>query len=110
MVLFIYMFCVIIHIVQALPIILESPMNQSILVKTGAELLILSCRVEGDGVTTHWQKNKRNVSGSEAFVVQGKTELVINNVTKRDEGVYRCVATNNAGSVISAEATVIIKG
>ena len=68
------------HAVQAPPIILESPLNQSILVKTGAESLILQCRVKGDSVTVHWQKNMRNISSMETFVVQGMTVLVIDNV------------------------------
>ena len=85
-------------------------MNQSILVKTGAESLVLQCRVEGNGVIVHWQKDMRNISGSEALIVQGKVELTIDNVTKEDEAIYQCIATNNAGSVTSTLATVIING
>ena len=85
-------------------------MNQSIVVRTGAESLILQCRVKGDGVTVHWQKNQQNVSSMETFVVQRMTVLVNDNVTKEDEGVYKCVATNSGGSVTSEEATVTING
>lgn len=98
------------NLAPSLPIILESPANQHILVKTGDESLKLLCRVDGDGVIVHWQKNKRNISSSEVVDIQGKSEFTINNVTKRDEGIYQCVATNSAGLVTSIEATVIITG
>jgi len=98
------------HVALAPPIILESPVNKHILIKTGTESLVLLCRVDGDGVVVHWQKNKRNISGSETVVTHGKSELSINNLTKEDNGVYQCVATNNVGSVISKEATIIING
>ena len=37
-------------------------------------------------------------------------KLIFSVITEEDEGVYRCVATNDDGSVVSGNATITIYG
>lgn len=53
-------------------------------------------------LTIQWQKNKQDLGG------QTGRDLSIENVKPSDSGLYRFIATNEAGSVISNEAEVRI--
>ncbi len=66
--------------------------------------------VANGGSTLHYQWQKDNLdlgSGGNAYGVTTST-LTISNLTTLDGGVYACVVTDNAGSVVSGGATLAV--
>ena len=75
----------------------------------------LNCSAIGMGpIYYHWEKYDsssstwKNPSHTATSITTQKLKFSV--ITEEDEGVYRCVVTNNDGSVISDNATVSIYG
>ncbi|CAJ0933472.1 unnamed protein product, partial [Mesorhabditis belari] len=67
---------------------------------TESEPVVITCDVEGDSPTIHWQKNGVTVATtSNVGFNDDKTTLSFQGVKLNDEGEYTCVATNSAGNV-----------
>ncbi|XP_065904697.1 receptor-type tyrosine-protein phosphatase F-like isoform X2 [Dysidea avara] len=98
----------------ALPTIVESPNSQNILIQTGIESLTLLCSVTGERVTIYWQRDGLNVSTTPEDVTissrSNTSQLLVRNISKQHEGTYQCIATNTAGTVTSAMATILVTG
>ena len=85
--------------------------------KEGGTDISLSCSAHDYGVGQikyEWEKFwKSNGTWSRApyrrSIVTSPT-LTINVVTEEDEGIFRCVATNNDGSLVSENATITVYG
>ena len=65
---------------------------------TSATFTVSVEAVPGHEHTYQWQKNKIDIPGATS------STYTISSVVKADEGMYRCVATNAAGSVTSDPA------
>ena len=102
------------EIIIALPSIVESPTSQNILIQTGKESLILLCSVTGERVMIFWQRNGLNVSTTSEDITisisSNANQLLIHNISKHHEGSYHCIASNAAGTVTSAMATIHVTG
>lgn len=61
--------------------------------------VVLDCEVTSDPLTTHvvWTKNDQKMLDDDAIYVLPNNSLVLLNVEKYDEGVYKCVASNSIG-------------
>jgi len=100
------------HIVIVLPNITTQPV--SIAIKAGdLNAIALSCSAIGmSPVYYHWEKyhstNNSWINPSHRAVNDTSPILKFHVITEEDEGVYHCKVTNDAGSVISDNATVNI--
>ena len=78
-------------------------------------IVVLYCSAIGMG-PMHYQWRKYHLSNnswirpSHRAVSITSPNLKFNVITEEDEGVYRCVVTNDDGSVISDNATIIVYG
>ena len=75
----------------------------------------MSCSAVGIGlIYYHWEKynssNKSWISPSHRAVNIVSPDLKFSGIREEDEGVYRCIVTNDGGSVISHNATVHVYG
>ena len=73
------------------------------------------CSVTGMGpIYYQWEKyhlsNNSWINPSPGAVNITSAKLKFNVVTEEDEGIYRCIITNDDGSVISDNATISIYG
>ena len=78
-------------------------------------VIAISCSAVGMGpIYYRWEKyNTSNYSWnspSHRAVNIASSGLKFNVITEEDEGVYRCIATNDDGSVTSDNATVHVYG
>ena len=91
-----YTLCVCIFHVVPLPVIIDPPEDQNVLALQDA---IFTCNATGYKVEYHWI----NVSGSIPSRAAGinSFQLTIVNVTPSDNATYKCVVTNEGGSVES---------
>jgi len=85
------------------------PSSSHYIVTTSSDSININCVVEGEGYV-YWQKDGVNISNSFMTIISSGNILTINNVTKSDEGDYRCIASNIAGSAISDVADITISG
>ena len=59
----------------------------------------LRCTASGDPTPTQsWTRNGAAITDPRFTVQSGGSELLVQNVVEADQGQYRCVATNRAGS------------
>ena len=104
----------IVHDVTALPNITTQPV--SIALKSGdLNVCAMSCSAVGMGpIYYQWQKynssNNSWISLSHRAVDITSSDLKFSVVREKDEGVYRCIVTNDDGSVTSDNATVNVYG
>ena len=80
-------------------------------IKTEGDNLTLSCNTTGNpAAKISWTRNGTavNSSGRIRFSADNK-QLTITNVSRRDSGEYRCLATNNLGNDTSNAAKVDIQ-
>ncbi|XP_075214156.1 inactive tyrosine-protein kinase 7-like [Lycorma delicatula] len=76
-------------------VILQTP-TKSEMIEDGTDI-VLKCQVEGtDEIDIEWFRNAERVSKSDRIQLKGK-RLHLKSVTPRDNGVYRCSASNEAG-------------
>ena len=80
-----------------------------------ASIIAVSCLALGIGpIHYQWEKyhlsNNSWISPSYRAVSFTSPNLKFNVITEEDEGIYRCVITNDDGSVISDNATIHVYG
>ena len=97
------------------PKILRSP---SPVVKLEKEVVVISCGFEGKPLpTVQWYvndtklvTNRRLVANQLGDVRNARSLLTIKNLNRADEGLYKCVVSNNVKpNVASSEALLTIK-
>ena len=77
--------------------------------------VVLCCSATGmDPIYYQWEKynlsNNSWINPSHRAVSITSPNLKFSVITQEDEGVYRCIATNDDGSVISVNASVVVYG
>ena len=80
-------------------------------VKEG-ENLTFFCNATGSSLTISWTKNGSSINPNEDVRIRLSTDkehLTIRNVSRKDNGVYRCVASNNVGNATSNAAIVTVR-
>ncbi|CAH3163905.1 unnamed protein product [Pocillopora meandrina] len=95
--------------VQLTPAIETHP--QADLVKEG-ENLTLFCNATGSSLTISWTKNGSAINPDKDVWMRLSTDneqLAITNVSRKDNGAYRCVASNNVGDATSNAAIVTVR-
>ena len=98
----------------ALPNITKQPVSMTINARN-LNITALSCSAIGMGpIYYQWEKyhlsNNSWISPSHRAVSITSPNLKFSVITEEDEGVYHCVVTNDDGSVISDNATIIVYG
>ena len=108
----IYYYCI--FTVTAVPSIIAQPLSKAI--REGeANVTAMSCNVTGMGpiyfqwerynaITSSWMKPSRRAVNIRS------PNLVFNIIEEEDEGVYRCIITNNNKSIVSDNATIFVYG
>ena len=102
------------HHVIALPNITTQPV--SITFKVGdVNVIAISCSAVGMGpIYYQWEKydssNNYWISYSHRGVNSASPDLKFSVIREEDEGVYRCIVTNDDGSIISDNATIHVYG
>ena len=93
------------------PRILVHPKTMNYIIETEDDQITLNCTVDGEGVV-YWQKDGVNISGSEMPITSGGNTLDIapDSITDTSVGMYRCIASNNVGSVVSNAASITVTG
>ena len=78
-------------------------------------IVVLCCSAIGMG-PIYYQWEKYNLSNN-SWIIPSRRAVSITSpnlkfsvITQEDEGVYRCIATNDDGSVISVNASVVVYG
>ena len=80
-------------------------------VKEG-ENLTLFCNATGSSLTISWTKNGSSINPNEDVRIRlstDKEQLTITNVSRKDNGGYRCVASNKVGNATSNVAIVTVR-
>ena len=102
------------HIVTALPNITVQPVSKSIR-EGGLNVTAMSCKAVGMGPLYYqWERyqvmNNSWMKPSPRAVNITSPNLEFSNITEEDEGVYHCIITNDDGSIISDNATILVYG
>ena len=86
---------------------------QGVTIREGQNMINLSCNATGSPLLTiSWTRNgiSVNASGNSRISFSAdKKQLTITNVSRTDNGEYRCVTSNRVGSDISNAATVNVQ-
>ena len=92
-------------------IISHPPETIHLIVNSSTDQISLSCTVEGEGVV-YWEKDGVKISDSERSIVPGGNTLVIapDSIVTTSVGMYRCIASNIVGSVMSSSTSVTVTG
>ena len=79
-------------------------------VKEG-ENLTLFCNATGSSLTISWKKNGSAINSDDVWMrfSTDNEQLAITNVSRKDNGAYRCVASNNVGDATSNAAIVTVR-
>ena len=80
-------------------------------VKEG-ENLTFFCNATGSSLTISWTKNRSSINPNEDVRIRLSTDkehLTITNVSRKDNGAYRCVASNKVGNATSNAAIVTVR-
>ena len=79
-------------------------------VKEG-ENLTFFCNATGSSLTISWTKNgfAINPNAERIRLSTDKEQLTITNVSRKDNGAYRCVASNKVGNATSNAAIVTVR-
>ena len=101
--LFKYCICIVTPVIQTHP--------QADPIKEG-ENLTLFCNATGSSLTISWTKNGSAINPNEDVRIRlstDKEQLTITNVSRKDNGAYRCVASNKVGNATSNVAIVTVR-
>ena len=92
-------------------IVTHPPENMNFIVNSSSDRLTLTCTAEGEGVV-HWQKDGVDIDGSEMPIVpDGNTlDIAPDEITDTSVVMYRCIASNIAGSFMSDSTSVTVIG
>ncbi|XP_022800131.1 hemicentin-1-like [Stylophora pistillata] len=96
-------------VIQVMPLIETNP--QADPVNEGGNLTLF-CNASGSSLTISWTKNGSGVIPSEDTRIRlsgDNEQLTITNVSRTDNGAYRCVASNNVGKATSDAAMVTVR-
>ena len=89
------------------PQIVERPKRQIVHVNQTAKFV---CRVKSDSpVTITWVKSQQELRNRPGSILLTDSSLIFLHVQKSDEGIYKCVARNRAGTS-SSEAKLTVLG
>ena len=102
------------HFAVALPSITVQPAPQK-LKREDMNITAISCSAIGMGPIyykweKHYSSNNSWIRPSHRAMNITSPDLTFSVISEEDEGVYRCVVTNDDGSVISNNATIHIYG
>ena len=73
------------------------------------ENLTLFCNATGSSLTISWTKTGSSINPNEDARIRlsaDNEQLTITNVSRTDNGAYRCVASNKVGNAVSNATTV----
>ena len=76
------------------------------------ENLTLFCNASGSSLRISWEKNGSGINPSEdsrILLSRDNVQLTIVNVSRKDNGAYQCVASNEVGSATSNAAIVNVQ-
>ena len=76
------------------------------------ENLTLFCNAFGSSLRISWEKNGSGINPSEdsrILLSRDNVQLTIVNVSRKDNGAYQCVASNEVGSATSNAAIVNVQ-
>ena len=92
-------------------IVAHPPEDMHFIVNSSSDRLTLTCTAEGEGVV-YWQKDGVDIDGSRMSIVPGGNTLDIapDEITDTSVGMYRCIASNIAGSVMLNSTSVNVTG
>jgi len=86
-------------------------------IKEGNNEVFLECSAHDYGIGNIQYKWERYVSFGDAWISPSRKamgitspKLTFSMVTEEDEGIYRCIATNDDGNVVSKTATITVYG
>ena len=80
-------------------------------IKKGGNLTLF-CNATGSSLTISWTKNGSAINPNEDVQIRlstDKEQLTITNVSRKDNGAYRCVASNKVGNATSIAAIVTVR-
>jgi len=96
----------------ATPVIVTHP--KSVVSKEGGTKISLSCSAHDyrvGHVKYNWEKyHPSDDKWIRPSVRHSRAKLIFSVITEQDEGVYRCIATNSDGSVVSGNGTITVYG
>lgn len=102
-------------IFAAIPIITLQPVGTT--VHTGTDYVDMNCSAVGHStIMYHWEKYNANYSEWSSLPTNQQTDINktstyrLRMLTKSDDGMYRCVATNIDGSGYSQRVTITVYG
>ena len=80
-------------------------------IKKGGNLTLF-CNATGSSLTISWTKNGSAINPNEDVQIRlstDKEQLTITNVSRKDNGAYRCVASNKVGNATSNATIVTVR-
>ncbi|XP_061171692.1 contactin rig-6-like [Saccostrea echinata] len=83
------------------PIITSDFKQEYFLPRSHSSPLSLLCRAHNGEITYHWFKNDMKVNNNGRIAVNKNGEIVFQNLTQSDFGVFYCLAKNKYGSSVS---------
>lgn len=72
----------------------------------------LECQVDANPLSDdviRWQRPNFDMSRTRSSIENGRSYLIINNVTREDSGVFLCVADNGIGNEAQKTSTLVVK-
>ena len=95
-----------------LPVITEHPPEAiHFIVNSSTDQITLNCMVDGEGVV-YWEKDGVKINDSETpIALNGNTlNIAPDSITATSVGMYRCIASNIVGKVMSNSTSVTVTG
>jgi len=99
----------------ATPVIVKNP--RSIVIKEYSNEVFLECSAHDYGIGSIQYRWEKYQPSSDTWMIPNRADkifmfakLVFDEIREEDQGMYRCVAINNDGSVISEHATITVYG
>nr|XP_058964944.1 hemicentin-2-like [Pocillopora verrucosa] len=96
-------------VIQVIPSIEQDPKASPVKER---ENLTLFCNASGSSLRISWKKNGSGINPSEdsrILLSRDNVQLTIVNVSRKDNGAYQCVASNEVGSATSNAAIVNVQ-
>ena len=92
-------------------IVTQPSATSQLVVEYSSDNITLNCTVEGEGIV-FWQKDGVEIADSRMPIAQdGNTlDIMLDSITSTNVGMYRCVASNVAGQVMSNYTSVTVTG
>jgi len=89
--------------------------SPSVIRENGVNVVAMECMASGVGAIYYrWEKYMSSsnswIKPSRRAVDTTSSKLIFSLITEEDEGVYRCITTNDDGSTMSNNATITVYG